>query len=58
MDDLGLVGYPLEDRTAAMRAFHHHFRGMQGDALDATDLRILYNLAQQIESGSNTRTAG
>ena len=55
---LGLVGYPLEDRTAAVRSFHHHFRGMQGDTLDAEDLRILYNLAQQIETGSNTRTAG
>jgi N-acetylmuramoyl-L-alanine amidase len=38
-----------------VRAFHHHFRGMQGDALDAEDLRILYSLTQQIESGSNTR---
>ena len=55
---LGLVGYPLEDRAAAVRSFHHHFRGMQGDTLDAEDLRILYNLAQQIETGSNTRTAG
>jgi len=52
---LGLVGYPLEDRTAAVRAFRHHFRGMQGDALDAEDLRILYSLTQQIESGSHTR---
>lgn len=52
---LGLVGYPLEDRAAAVRAFHHHFRGMRGDVLDAEDLRILYSLTQQIESGSNTR---
>jgi N-acetylmuramoyl-L-alanine amidase len=55
---MGLVGYPLEDRPAAVRAFHNHFRGIDGDELDAEDLRILYNLAQQIESGSNTRTAG
>lgn len=55
---LGLVGYPLDDRAAAVRAFHNHFRGMDGDALDATDLRILYNLAQQIESGSTAPTAG
>ena len=55
---LGLVGYPLEDRTAAVRAFHHHFRGMQGDTLDADDLRILYNLAQQIEAGSGPQPAG
>ena len=50
---LGLVGYPLDDRAATVRAFHHHFRGMQGETLDAEDLRILYNLAQQIQSGSD-----
>jgi N-acetyl-anhydromuramyl-L-alanine amidase AmpD len=55
---LGLVGYPLEDRAAAMRAFHHHFRGMQGDTLDAEDLRILYNLARQIEAGQRPQPAG
>jgi N-acetylmuramoyl-L-alanine amidase len=49
---LGLVGYPLEDRAAAVRAFHHHFRGMQGDTLDDQDLRILYNLAQIVERGT------
>jgi N-acetylmuramoyl-L-alanine amidase len=48
---LGLVGYPLDDRTATVRAFHHHFRGIEGDALDDQDLRILYNLAQQILGG-------
>ena len=50
---LGVVGYPLDDRAATVRAFHHHFRGMQGETLDAEDLRILYNLAQQVESGSD-----
>ena len=49
---LGLVGYPLEDRAAAVRAFHHHFRGMQGDTLDDQDLRILYNLARIVERGT------
>lgn len=49
---LGLVGYPLEDRAAAVRAFHNHYRGIGGDALDAQDLRILYNLAQIIERGT------
>lgn len=49
---LGLVGYPLEDRAAAVRAFHNHFRGIGGDALDAQDLRILYNLSQIIERGT------
>lgn len=45
---LAVVGYPLEDRPAAVRAFRHHFRGIEGDALDDEDLRILYNLALQI----------
>ncbi|KQZ79736.1 N-acetylmuramoyl-L-alanine amidase [Rhodanobacter sp. Root561] len=49
---LGLVGYPLEDRAAAVRAFHNHYRGIGGDALDAQDLRILYNLAQIVERGT------
>lgn len=53
---LGLVGYPLDDRPAAVRAFHHHFRSMPGEALDAQDLRILYNLAQQIDDGGNACT--
>lgn len=55
---LGLVGYPLEDRAAAVRAFHNHYRGIGGDALDAQDLRILCNLARQIEAGSGPRPAG
>jgi N-acetylmuramoyl-L-alanine amidase len=45
---LGLVGYPLDDRVAAVRSFHHHFRGTNGDALHDQDLRILDNLARQI----------
>lgn len=49
---LGLVGYPLEDRAAAVRAFHNHYRGIGGDELDAQDLRILYNLAQIVERGT------
>lgn len=47
---LALIGYPLDDRAATVRTFHNHFRGKGGDALDAQDLRILYNLAQQIEA--------
>ena len=50
---LGLVGYPLDDRPAAVHAFRNHFRGQQGDTLDSEDLRILYNLAQQIDGGTN-----
>ncbi|WP_091336254.1 N-acetylmuramoyl-L-alanine amidase [Frateuria terrea] len=45
---LALVGYPLDDRPAAVRSFHHHFRGMDGDALDTQDLRVLYALSRQL----------
>jgi N-acetylmuramoyl-L-alanine amidase len=51
---LALVGYTLDDRPAAVRAFHNHFRGMDGDVLDAEDLRILYNLTQKIEGIDTT----
>ena len=50
---LAVVGYPLDDRAAAVRAFHNHFRGTGGDELDPQDLRILWNLVQQIEATSN-----
>lgn len=53
---LATIGYSLDNRTAAVRSFHHHFRGMDGDELDAQDLPILQNLAQQIMSGTNTCT--
>ena len=53
---MAVIGYPLDDRAAAVQSFHHHFRGMEGDTLDAQDLRILYNLAQQIEPTANTCT--
>jgi N-acetyl-anhydromuramyl-L-alanine amidase AmpD len=46
---MAVLGYPLQDRAAAVRAFHNHFRGIGGDELDDQDLRILYNLVQQIE---------
>ncbi len=45
------IGYPLDDRAAAVRAFHNHFRGTGGEAFDTEDLRILYNLVGQIEQG-------
>ncbi|MFC4528244.1 N-acetylmuramoyl-L-alanine amidase [Dyella halodurans] len=44
---LGMVGYSLDNRAATVRSFHHHFRGMEGDTLDAQDLRILYALTRQ-----------
>ncbi len=39
---LALIGYPIGDRAAVMRAFHHHYRGNEAAAFDAEDLRILY----------------
>jgi N-acetylmuramoyl-L-alanine amidase len=49
---LAVVGYSLDDRAAALRSFHDHFRGGEAtdDSFDAKDLRILYNLVQQIEA--------
>ncbi|MHA6204163.1 N-acetylmuramoyl-L-alanine amidase [Dyella soli] len=50
---LGLVGYPLDNRPAAVRSFHHHFRGMDSDTLDSQDLRVLYALSRQL-GGADT----
>lgn len=44
---LGEIGYPLDDHAATVRAFHHHFRGIDTDALDAEDLRVLYALTRE-----------
>lgn len=46
MQALRLLGYPLDDTAAAIRAFHRHFRGIDSDAgeLDAEDARILFSL--------------
>ena len=46
---MAAVGYPLDDRAAAVRAFHRHYRGRDdGDdpaaSFDAEDLRILHAL--------------
>lgn len=46
---MALLGYPIDDRAAAVRAFHRHYRGRDdGDdpqaAFDAQDLRILHAL--------------
>jgi N-acetylmuramoyl-L-alanine amidase len=48
---LRLLGYPLEQddtagRSATVRAFHRHFRGDEGEVLDAEDARILYALSR------------
>lgn len=52
---MAVIGYPLEDRPAAVKAFHNHFRGIDGDTLDDQDLRLLYNLSQIIVRGDNLR---
>ncbi len=49
---MAAIGYPLDDRAAAVRAFHRHYRGRDdGDdplaTFDADDLRILQALAAQ-----------
>ncbi len=41
---LRLIGYPLDDRSATVRAFHRRFRGTTTDTLDAEDARILFAL--------------
>ncbi len=50
---LGLIGYPLDDRAATVHSFHHHFRGMEGNELDAQDLRVLYALSRQLGAGGH-----
>ena len=49
---MAAIGYPLNDRAAAVRAFHRHYRGRDDGedpqvAFDAEDLRILHALATQ-----------
>lgn len=46
---LRLVGYSLDDRPATVRAFHLHFRGMEGTDLDDEDLRILFALTRAVQ---------
>lgn len=48
---LRLLGYPLSDRAATVRAFHRRYRGNDGDQLDAEDLRILSSLVSQATGG-------
>lgn len=49
---LAAIGYSLEDRPAAVRAFHRHFRGNDGTTLDDGDLRLLANLVAQLQTGT------
>jgi N-acetylmuramoyl-L-alanine amidase len=52
---MSVVGYSLDDPQAAVHAFHNHFRGMDGNTLDAEDARILYNLVGKIERGDTEK---
>lgn len=50
---MAAIGYPLQDRAAAVRAFHRRFRGRDDGtdpnaAFDAQDLRILHALSQRL----------
>lgn len=48
---LQALGYPMDDRAAAARAFHRRFRGSDTlpAELDAEDARILHSLLQQVK---------
>ena len=43
---LRLIGYPTDAPAATVRAFRHHYRGLEGEILDEEDLRILHALSQ------------
>ena len=52
---MAAIGYPLQDRAAAVRAFHRHYRGRDDGedpqaAFDAEDLRILHALVGPLVS--------
>lgn len=49
---LRLIGYPVDSPEAAIRAFRHRFRGMDGMELDAEDLRILHALTRAPDAES------
>lgn len=51
---LAALGYPLQDRAAALQSFRHHYRGMAGggESMDAQDLYILHALARQLQGAA------
>lgn len=51
---LRLIGYPVQDRNATVRAFRNHYRGIETDVLDREDLRILYSLSRQLAPPGET----
>lgn len=45
---LRLIGYDLRDPAAAVRAFHRHFRGSEGETWEPGDAEILRDLQLQL----------
>lgn len=45
---LALIGYDLNDRPAAIKAFHRHYFGHDGRELEAQDLDVLADLQAQL----------
>lgn len=45
---LRVIGYDLRDPAAAIRAFHRHYRGREGDAWEPGDDELLHDLQQQL----------
>ena len=58
---LAAIGYPLEDRIAALQAFRRHFRGLDPDPsandISREDLRILHALAAQLRDEAGDMSA-
>jgi N-acetylmuramoyl-L-alanine amidase len=44
---LKALGYDTNDLSAAVRAFHRHYRGTESDILDQEDARILFDLVKK-----------
>lgn len=45
---LRLIGYDLRDQAAAVRAFHRHYRGNEGEAWQPGDVDLLHDLQLQL----------
>jgi N-acetylmuramoyl-L-alanine amidase len=53
-----VIGYSLKDSTAALRAFHRHYRAIESPELDDADRRLLFNLQKKsLEANSPPRPA-
>ncbi|MBP8804298.1 MAG: N-acetylmuramoyl-L-alanine amidase, partial [Pseudoxanthomonas sp.] len=51
VEALRLIGYSVDDLPATIHSYRMRFRGDNGRALDAEDLRILHSLASQVRAG-------